>query len=107
MVKLSINSTRLKTDGVSIRAIHDTIRADVIPGSLIHHGSVPEGIVGVDIPGGNEILKSPHSIDFDSKGDWYITDFQNKKVQKFSSKGEFVENLIDETCFYGIWRVGR
>jgi len=54
-----------------------------------------------EIKPGIDILKAPHSIDFDVKGNWYVTDFQNKKIQKFSKEGEFLETLVDEAYLKG------
>ena len=50
---------------------------------------------------GIEIFNSPHSIDFDSQSNWYVTDFLNKNVQKLSKDGEFLKIIIDDKYLQG------
>ncbi|MEK6945626.1 MAG: NHL repeat-containing protein, partial [Nanoarchaeota archaeon] len=47
-----------------------------------------------DITPGLDVLNSPHSLDIDSDGNWYVADFLNKKIQKFSDDGKFIKTLI-------------
>lgn len=35
----------------------------------------------------------PHAVDFDADGNLYITDYGNKRIQKFSPKGDFLSIL--------------
>lgn len=39
---------------------------------------------------GNGQFKMPHAVDFDGEGNIFVTDYGNKRVQKFSSSGEFI-----------------
>jgi len=50
---------------------------------------------------GIDILNSPHAVDFDSEGNIYVTDFLNKKIQKFSKKGTFLSTVVDSSFLKG------
>lgn len=44
-----------------------------------------------NLPG--QFVESPHAVDFDSEGTLFVTDYGNKRIQKFTKDGEFISIL--------------
>lgn len=43
----------------------------------------------------------PHAVDIDAKGNLYVTDYKNKRIQKFSKDGKFISVLETPRQFGG------
>ncbi|AKM82198.1 TPA: hypothetical protein DD449_03780 [Candidatus Berkelbacteria bacterium] len=58
--------------------------------------------IGKDVKGSNPgEFNVPHAVDFDAAGNFYVTDYANKRIQKFSPSGEFLSIINFERALAG------